>query len=144
MSYFEIKDQDLLKVEALLPTGSPVYLLNLLKFKSQAEYRQHEIFEPCTGREAYFKRYLPVFLELAAPYQGIKPAFFGKVLMGLILEENESWDNVGLISYPEFRYFRELTQSETYKTIALPHRLAAIENYKLLVTVEADPLKNGL
>lgn len=141
MKAIEIKEQNMSAAEAIIPVNSPLFMLNLLRFKQEATYtEQFKNLAKCTGREAYFNRYIPIFLELASANKDIKPHFFGKILAGLILDENEKWDNLGLIGYPNFKSFKDLLDSETYKAKALPHRLAAIEDYKLLVTVEAEPV----
>lgn len=141
MKAIEIKHQDMSAAETIIPENSPIFMLNLLRFKQVATYGEaEEYFEPCTGREAYFKRYIPIYIELAAIHKEIKPYFFGKILAGLILDENEKWDNIGLIAYPNFKSFKDIVESERYKTKALPHRLAAIEDYKLLVAVETEPV----
>lgn len=139
MGKIEITRENMDAAYASVPENTPCLLLNLLKYKEQATYGLGEDFEPCSGRDAYFKRYIPVFLKLAASRPEIKPFFFGKVLAGLIPAEDEKWENCALISYPDFKSFRDIIESEAYKTKALPHRLAAIEDYKLMVTVETEP-----
>ena len=141
MKAIEIKEQNMSAAEAIIPVNSPVFMLNLLRFKPEATYsEEHKNLATCTGRDAYFKRYIPVFMELASGNKEIKPHFFGKMLAGLIFNENEEWDNIGLIAYPNFKSFRDILESERYIMEALPHRLAAIEDWKLLVAVAAEPV----
>jgi hypothetical protein len=142
MKAIEIKEQYMSAAEAIIPENSPIFMLNLLRFKQVATYGESgEYFEPCTGREAYFNRYIPIFVEMAgAINKEIKPYFFGKIIAGLIIDENENWDNIGLIAYPNFKSFKDIVESEKYKKNALQHRLASIEEYKLLVAIETQPV----
>ena len=139
MDGIEIKKADLDDAAAYVPENAPCLMLNLLRFKEEATYSSGEYFEPCSGREAYFKRYIPVFLELASPKPEIKPLFFGKILAGLILAEGEKWDNCALISYADLQSFGDIIKSDAYNAKALPHRLAAIRDYKLMISIAAEP-----
>ncbi len=140
MSILEIRPQDMTTAQTVIPENANILMLNLLKYKPQAEYGEGQHYEPCTGREAYFNRYVPIFLELAASYKEIKPFFIGKVLAGLVPGKTEQWENVGLIAYPNFKSFQDLVESDAYIEKALPHRLAALEDWKLFVTVAASPV----
>ena len=42
------------------PAGQPVVMINLLRFRKQADYGDRTEFAPCLGREAYFERYASV------------------------------------------------------------------------------------
>lgn len=139
MKEIEIKTDDMLAAEASIPLNTPFYMLNLLRYRAEAQYKDGQEGS-CTGREAYFKRYIPEFVKLASAYPEIKPFWFGKTVAGLVLAENERWDNVALIYYPNFESFKNITESTDYIQNALPHRLAALEDFRLIVTVEENPL----
>jgi len=66
---------------ALAGTG-PVHMLNLLRYRAQAEYAQQTDLPPCSGREAYFSRYVPAFARVAeqvAPGERFMPIYLGTV-----------------------------------------------------------------
>ena len=45
-----------------MPLGAPCFMLNLLRYREMADYGVDGSREPaCTGREAYFGRYVPAF-----------------------------------------------------------------------------------
>jgi hypothetical protein len=138
MRTIEITQQDMLAAEVAVTGNTGFFMLNMLRYKSQAEYGSAYNFEPCTGQEAYFKRYIPAFLELAASYPEIKPFWIGSPLTTLVPGSAEKWDTIALISYPNFQSFKDIVESEAYLRHALPHRLAAIDDWKLVATVTAD------
>jgi len=138
MNGIEITHENMDAAEASIPKNTPFVMLNLLRFKDQASYGPDEDFEPSSGREAYFKRYIPAFMELSASKLEIQPFFLGKVLAGLVLGEDEDWEICALISYPDFQSFKAIVVSEAYKLKALPHRLAALADLRLMAAVEAD------
>jgi hypothetical protein len=138
MRTIEITQQDMLAAEAGLAGNTGFFMFNMLRYKPQAEYASRYDFEPCTGQEAYFKRYIPVFLELAAGRPEIKPFWIGSPLTSLVPGSAEKWDTIALISYPNFQSFKDIVESEAYLRRALPHRLAAIDDWKLIATVTTD------
>ena len=118
-------------------TGQPVYMLNLLRYNERAAYDGDAGFEPCSGREAYFQRYVPAFGALAQG-TGIKPFWIGKVLAGVVAPADERWDDVAIVEYPSFDAFRTLVESEAYKRTADPHRTAALADWRLIAIRQAD------
>ena len=118
-------------------TGRPIFMLNLLRYNERATYGDDAGFEPCSGREAYFQRYVPAFGELAQGV-GIKPFWIGHVLAGIVAPADERWDDVAIVEYPSFEAFRTLVESEAYKAKADPHRAAALADWRLIATSKAD------
>ena len=78
-------------------TGDPIAMLNLLKFKEQAEY---EDGRPCdlSGREAY-ALYAKAFRELNEP-KGVQVLYAGETRGILIGAGDDLWDEVAIIQYP--------------------------------------------
>lgn len=102
-----------------LPTGAPVVMLNLLRYRKDG------------GREIYFRDYVGAFNILAAG-KGVKVMFVGNVQAQLVAPAGETWDDVALVEYPSFEIFREIVESEGYRTTAAPHREAALEDWRLV------------
>ncbi len=103
--------------EASVPAGHPVFMVNLLRYNEQARYGAAGDFPPCSGREAYFARYVPAFAE-AAGSVGIKPIWVGNVHAGVVAPAGERWDDVAIVEYPSFDAFRKLIESEAYQAKA--------------------------
>lgn len=118
-------------------TDQPIFMLNLLRYNDQADYGAGSGFAPCSGREAYFQRYVLAFGELAEG-TGIKPFWIGNVLAGIVAPVGEQWDDVAIVEYPSFDAFRKLVESDAYKTKADPHRSAALADWRLIATSKAD------
>ena len=134
MKPIEIDPKDLLAATAIIPENTPILMLNLLRYKAQADYGQRTDISPCTGYEAYFQRYIPAFTKIASGIEGIQPFFISNALISLVGEE--VWDNVALVEYPNFAAFRKVVESPEYETEAIHHRLAALDNWRLIVTVK--------
>lgn len=118
-------------------TDQPIYMLNLLRYNDRAAYPDETGFAPCSGREAYFERYVAAFGKLAEG-TGIKPFWIGHGLAGIVAPADEQWDNVAIVEYPSFAAFRTLVESDAYITEADPHRLAALADWRLIATSKAD------
>ena len=117
--------------------GQPIFMLNLLRYNEQASYPAEAGFAPCSGREAYFSRYIPAFGALAEG-TGIQPFWIGHALAGIVAPAGERWDDVAIVHYPGFDAFRTLVESEAYRTQADPHRAAALADWRLIATSKAD------
>jgi uncharacterized protein (DUF1330 family) len=122
--------------ERSIPKDTPVLMLNLLRWKQQADYSGHPDAAPCTGQEAYLQRYVPAFHAIAAGIQGIRPFWLGAAVAGLVGPIEEHWDVVALVRYPNFAAFRTVTESPEYKANAQHRRLVALEDWRLIATVE--------
>ena len=118
-------------------SGQPIFMLNLLRYNKQAEYKDGSTLPPCSGREAYFSRYVPAFGALA-DRTGIKPFWVGSVVAGIVAPADEQWDDVAIVEYPSFEAFRSLIESEDYRATADAHRSAALADWRLIVTSKAD------
>lgn len=137
MSTTEMTPDALDTATASVPTDQPIFMLNLLRYNEQANYADDAAFPPCSGREAYFQRYVPAFSEVAEG-TGIKPFWIGSVLAGIVAPADEQWDDVAVVEYPSFDAFRKLVESDVYKAKADPHRVAALADWRLIATSKAD------
>ena len=116
---------------ATLPQDRPIVMLNLLKFSEQARYRHGET--PCSGREAY-ARYSEVALQKVQAVGG-KVLYLGRVKGLLIAPADEQWDEVLLVRYPSAAAFAAMLAMPDYMA-ATRHRTAALDNARLIATVE--------
>jgi len=105
--------------ETVQGTG-PILMLNMLKF---------------ADRRLYMEEYLPAFnrvmdlLGLEA-----KVNLVSNVLASIVAEQGEDWDAIAIIEYASAEAFLTVAQSDAYRDIAEPLRLAALTNLKLYMT----------
>ena len=118
---------------AVIPEGVPVFMLNLLRFRAQADYGGRAGIEPCSGRDAFFKRYSAVVRQIMG--DDSKLFWFAAVLAPMIAPVDEKWDDVALVEYRNFAAFRRLVEHPRYLAEAAFHRTAALEDSRLLASV---------
>ncbi|MFK0334280.1 DUF1330 domain-containing protein [Rhizobium sp. NPDC090275] len=123
------------KAEMQFPEAEPIFMLNLLRYRDEAAYETDRGFAPCSGREAYFTRYIPAFAKATEGY-GIEPFWIGKVGSLLIAPPEEVWDDIAIIRYPDFATFRRMADSAEYHRDAEPHRLAALADWRLVASTQ--------
>ncbi len=102
----------------------PIVMLNLLKFKAQADYGN------MTGAEMYAKyaeKTTPLIAEV-----GAKVVFMGKTHQILIGPEDKVWDKILIVEYPSRQALLQMLQMDLYKENA-KDRTAAIEDSRLIV-----------
>jgi uncharacterized protein (DUF1330 family) len=111
------------------PDDKPIVMLNLLKFREQADYGDGG--PGGTGRQAYTrygKGVIPLLWEV-----GGQVLWAGKARAGVIVAEGESWDEVALVHYPSRHAFLRMVKSEAYQRI-MHHRTAALADSRLIET----------
>ena len=147
---------------AVIAPDETIFMFNLMRFKPQATYLTTDpkfaTLATCTGQEAYYTRYIPKFFEFKPV---MTPVFIGRPIQGVLASEwgsdqirnagrsegvvgdghhgggkKEEWDNVSIIRYKNLAEFRKLIDNDVYRETAMPHRIAAIEEYKLVVCTE--------
>ena len=141
----EVLDSSLLEqgLKTIKP-DEPVWMLNLLRYRKSATYKDSDpepikSLPPCSGKEAFRGRYGAFFAAVAGPEYGVEVTFLGEMAANLAGPE-EHWDDCGLIKYPRYDAFLKLLNSEVYAEKAQPHRVAALEDWRLfaLQNREAD------
>ena len=114
------------------PEG-PIYMVNLLKFKPQAEYEDGRPSD-LTGEAAY-GIYANAVSELLTEFGGF--AGFGANVERLMLGEVEDlWDKVAIAVYPSRSAMMEMMQSPRMQEIAV-HRAAGLAGQLNIETVGA-------
>lgn len=115
------------------PADQPVVMLNLLRFREQAEYA--DASEPaCSGLKAY-ARYSKLIGPLLAAAEG-KVLWAGHARGALIAPAGEEWDEVLLVQYPSKDAFLGMIKSPAYKAI-VHHRSAALADSRLVPGIQA-------
>ncbi len=109
----------------------PVVMVNLLSFNERANY---EDGTQCSGLEAY-KTYSSHTSKLVAGVGG-DIVYVGYAHDMLIAPEEDQWDQVLLVRYPNFSAFLSMIKSQAYGEI-VHHRTAALQNSRLYATHEA-------
>ena len=101
----------------------PMVMVNLLKFKDQAEYPADSGYGPCTGAEAYARYGAAVVACLAAV--GGRPVYAGAVTGIILGDVEELWDMIALAEYPSPAAMMQMVQLPEYKAIEI-HRTAGL------------------
>ena len=109
----------------------PVLMLNLLRYREQANYDAGCGELPCSGREAY-ERYGAKVLELVDRVGG-KPCLSASALATVIAPESEQWDDMIIVRYPNVAAFKAMIFSEDYQAISF-HRDAGLADSRLVIT----------
>lgn len=129
MNRHVMPEPGLLEALADIPDNEPVVMLNLLRFRGQAEYDAASPHAGCNGREAY-SRYGAVASKQVAAVGG-KPIWMGLAQLTLIGPSDEKWDEVLLIEYPSRQAFLKMVAEPEYLA-AVEHRDAALEDSRLV------------
>jgi uncharacterized protein (DUF1330 family) len=111
--------------------GAPIVMLNLLRYREQAEYAADAAQSPCSGREA-FRRYSKLSIECIEACGG-RVLFIGSALATVIGPIDEIWDDIFLVQYPSRSAFLQMIASDAYRAINF-HRSAALQNSRLIAT----------
>ena len=107
---------------------SPIVMLNLLKFREVAEYKDGPA-EKISGREAY--------MRYAEAMRGIVEAGGGRMLISADLKDvvigdvSDLWDVVGLVEYPSAAGFFAIAASPEVAEIGI-HREAGLAGQLLI------------
>ncbi|KAH6704359.1 hypothetical protein BKA61DRAFT_188100 [Leptodontidium sp. MPI-SDFR-AT-0119] len=120
------------------PEDRPVVMVNLLQFHEEAKYPKGSPHSPCSGQEAWLVRYTEIYrkrLEEAGGYELPHVGVSGSVVVG---DENEKWDAVVLVKYPNLEAFRKAIGGDEYEATALVHREAALKRWKLIATLPVE------
>lgn len=110
----------------------PIKMLNLLKFKSIADYSEFPSIAPkneITGEEAY-----KIYMESISPLlkeAGSKILFQGKCQSYLIGPDDVTWDKILLMEHASAEAFVSFAQNSVYQPL-LGHRSAALLDARLI------------
>ncbi|KAH7079366.1 hypothetical protein BKA63DRAFT_508264 [Paraphoma chrysanthemicola] len=132
MPCLPISHENLAEVAKTYDSAKPIFMLNLWRYRDQAVYAPesaHLSPEPCTGEEA-LNRYRTAIHTVLPPNASVH--FLARPLTSVIAPPGEKWDQIALIRYENLQGFRDMVASEKYKTEVEPHRLAGLEDMRLI------------
>ena len=140
MKTIEMNNEELLAAAAAMPADQPVFMINLVRYREQADYGERADAAPCSGREAYLERYVPAFGKVVADLgvSGINLFYTGAVVGQLVAPPDEQWDDFVFVEYPNFAAFLRVYESSEYKSEAEFHRTAALEDSRLIATTKME------
>jgi uncharacterized protein (DUF1330 family) len=113
-------------------TNKPIVMLNLLKFKDKAVYKDGRATD-LSGREAY-QRYGDLMVPFVASHGG-RIVFTGAANGLVIGEVGELWDMVALMEYPSAEAFAKIAMSPEVAGFGV-HREAGLAGQLL---IEVNP-----
>jgi uncharacterized protein (DUF1330 family) len=122
--------EEQMKMFMEFPDDKPIKMVNLLKFKNKAKYKDKRETD-LTGEEAYNIYSEEVINHLAKV--GGKIIFWGKV-KGLLLGEVEKlWDQVAIVQYPNKTAMITMFTNEDY-LVSEQHRSAGLKGQLNIIT----------
>ena len=116
----------------------PIVMINLLKFKDKAEYKEGdpEAKEALTGEEAY-NRYGDGLVELGKdPEIGVNPIYTGSG-HGYLIGGGEEWDRVLVVHHPSRHHMLRMMRDPRYQK-AHRNREAGLKYQELIETHPMD------
>ena len=132
MMYIEPRADDLAAFLQSYPADAPVVMLNLLRFREQADYGEGAA-EPCSGAEA-FMRYAAAVAPLLEKH-GARQVWQGRQAAMLIGPDDKEWHLIVLMQYPGAGAFMDMVTSDDYRSIVF-HRTAALADSRLIAMQE--------
>ncbi len=132
-------ERDQFEVFKALPRDTPIEMLNLVRFRKQADYAADHALsgKGLSGADAYrhySKESGPVFARV-----GGTMAYRGGFEAVLIGPAEEGWDAVFVAHYPNAAAFLEMVTDADYRK-AVVHRQAAVETSRL---IRLSPAEGG-
>jgi hypothetical protein len=109
--------------------GEPVYMLNLLKFKKDATYKDGEVV---SGAEAY-ARYAKAFGAMLRDLkiEGVETVYGGKVGEFMIGQGEGEWDAVAIVRYADRKTMFAAVSNDIYRSF-YKHRKAGLDGQLLI------------
>jgi uncharacterized protein (DUF1330 family) len=129
----EVFPTDPERVRQMMEPGpnKPIYMVNLLKFKDMAEYKDGRASD-LSGREAYMI-YGRAVVELLPKFGG-RGIFAADVTFLALGQVEELWDEVAIAVYPNRRAMVEMSMSKEWREISV-HRDAGLKGQLNIETV---------
>lgn len=136
----EVFPSDPERIKQMMEPGpsKPIYMVNLLKFKDKAEYKDGRVTD-LSGRDAYMI-YGRAVSELLPKFGG-KAVFAADVTFLTLGQVEELWDEVAIATYPNRRAMVEMSMSKEWREIAV-HRDAGLKGQLNIETTLQDGMEN--
>lgn len=131
-----LKDPELDQAARAIGDG-PVVMVNLLRFRATPDYPLGFEGAHADSRSGYYHGYVGGF-RLAAEELGIAPelVYAGAQLAGLLVGQDDLWDEIAIVRYADFADLRRILASDTYVRHAKPHRFAVLADWRFIATKE--------
>ncbi|MCC8409158.1 DUF1330 domain-containing protein [Mucilaginibacter sp. UR6-1] len=115
----------MIKLPNIEPGQGSVLMLNMIKFRD---------------KKIYFEQYIPAFNRVVQQLgiEGVSVKLVSKVVANIVAGEDEQWDEIVLVEYPNAEAFITIAQSDVYHEIANPLREAGTAELKLYMTRKID------
>ncbi|MGE4474683.1 MAG: DUF1330 domain-containing protein [Stutzerimonas sp.] len=121
--------QQLAHYAEAMPAGTPVLMLNLLRYHAEANYPSGSAHAACSGREAYARYSRTALAKVKAA--GGEVTLMAQAHAALIAPADEQWNDILLVSYPSREAFLAMLADEEYRA-ATVHRTAALADSRLI------------
>ena len=118
---------------AQYPADKPVVMLNLLRFRDQAQYQAGDDPQPCTGFEAFVRYGAGVTPLISAA--GGEQVWQGRQAAMVIGPQDKDWHLAVLVRYPSAQAFVAMVASDEYRAV-VRHRTAALADSRLIAMQE--------
>ena len=129
MRTIEITSEAIAELVRMRPAHEPVTMLNLLRFHEVAQYEDEQL-PPCSGRDAYYKRYAPASTEMVKALGG-KVIWAGRAVGHTVCPPDERWDDILIVEYPDAAAVATLFHNPAYQAV-VKHRRAAVADSRLI------------
>ena len=113
-----------------IPVDTPIMMLNMLRFRDQANYSDKDEAKTCSGIEAYQRYSDASFPKIKAVGGSI--ALYADVLTEMIAPDDEKWDKVFVVNWPSYQVFLDIVMSKEYQSTTF-HRSAALLDSRLIM-----------
>ena len=130
MSNYIDPERDQFEAFKELPRDKPIMMLNFLRFREKAAYKDGREATGAEAYAAYGSETGPIFRRV-----GGEIIWRGKPELMVIGPKDKHWDMIFVARYPTAGAFLELVTDPDYR-IAVKHRQAAVRDSRLICTTE--------
>lgn len=135
----EVMPTDPERIRQMMEPGpaKPIYMVNLLKFKDKAEYKDGRA-TTLSGRDAYMI-YGRAVAQLLPKFGG-RAVFVADTTFLALGQVEELWDEVAIATYPNRKALFDMSTSKEWREI-LVHREAGLKGQLNIETVLQEGLE---
>ena len=135
----EVMPTDPERIRQMMEPGlaKPIYMVNLLKFKDKAEYKDGRA-TTLSGRDAYMI-YGRAVAQLLPKFGG-RAVFVADTTFLALGQVEELWDEVAIATYPNRKALFDMSTSKEWREISV-HREAGLKGQLNIETVLQEGLE---
>jgi len=137
MSYLALNLDAIAQASKTHPPTKPITMLNLFRYRLTALYgtEHSHLASPCTGEEAMTK-YRTLIQPVLPPNASV--LFVGVPIALVVAPGGEKWDLMVLVRYETLQGFKDMVESKEYREEVMPHRMAGLEDARLIMLEENE------